>query len=231
MSERLKKARAMKAAACSPGDEESVPSDAPPLRLEWRDPSDLAENPKNWRLHPQEQVASLTDVLRHVGWAGACLFNERTGRLVDGHLRQKTAIEQGMEKVPVLIGSWTEEQEALILATLDPIAAQADADAVKLDELLRVVPNIGSEAIDAMLSKMAEEAGIVPPGDADMPDLPDGDKAPFQQMTFTLHDVQARTVKEAIEAAKERGGFEGSPNENSNGNALAHIAEAFLANG
>jgi len=58
--------------------------------------------------------------------------------------------------------------------------------------------------------------------------LPDGDKPPFQQMTFTLHDSQADVVRRALDAAKDAGDFDESPNENSNGNALARIAESFL---
>jgi hypothetical protein len=58
------------------------------------------------------------------------------------------------------------------------------------------------------------------------PELASGDREPFQQMTFTLHDEQAETIKAAIDKAKAAGGFSG-PNENSNGNALARIAEAY----
>jgi hypothetical protein len=47
-------------------------------------------------------------------------------------------------------------------------------------------------------------------------------------MTFTLHDSQADVVRRALDAAKDAGDFDGSPNENSNGNALARIAESFL---
>lgn len=57
--------------------------------------------------------------------------------------------------------------------------------------------------------------------------LPDGDRAPFQQMTFTLSDEQAETVKRALKAAQGEG-FSDTGNENSNGNALARIAEAYL---
>lgn len=63
-------------------------------------------------------------------------------------------------------------------------------------------------------------------GDA-LANLPDGDRAPFQQMTFTLHDLQAEQVKRAIQIA----GAMLPPNdlnENSNGNALAFICEAFI---
>jgi ParB-like chromosome segregation protein Spo0J len=110
----------------------------------------LAENPLNWRRHPAEQINALTDVIADVGWAGACLYNERTGRLIDGHARRKTAIDQGAELIPVLVGSWDEEQEKKILATLDPLAAMAAADEAKLAELLDGL-KFESEAVGRML--------------------------------------------------------------------------------
>lgn len=53
--------------------------------------------------------------------------------------------------------------------------------------------------------------------------LPDGDKAPFQQMTFTLADEQAEQIKNAIadiKATDEYKYCETMGNDNSNGNAL-----------
>lgn len=53
--------------------------------------------------------------------------------------------------------------------------------------------------------------------------LPDGDKAPFQQMTFTLADEQATQIKNAIDEIKRSEEYkyaETMGNENSNGNAL-----------
>jgi ParB family chromosome partitioning protein len=58
--------------------------------------------------------------------------------------------------------------------------------------------------------------------------LPQGDRAPFQQMTFTLHDTQAEQVREAVKISKAMGAFVDSKNENSNGNALARICEVFI---
>lgn len=133
----------------------------PALRLEWRSPAELAVNPKNWRQHPPEQEAALQALMSEVGWAGACLFNERTGRLIDGHLRQKVSLLNGADKIPVLVGSWDEETESKILLTLDPIAAMAEADAAKLDALLREVETSSME-LAAMLTELAEENGIVP---------------------------------------------------------------------
>ena len=59
--------------------------------------------------------------------------------------------------------------------------------------------------------------------------LPDEDRAPFRQMTFTLHDEQAEKVFEAIKLSKGMGAFIGSLNENSNGNALTRICELFIS--
>src|SRR5262249_40620838 len=134
----------------------------PPLRLEWRSPAELAENPRNWRHHPATQLTALADVIAEVGWAGACLLNERTGRLIDGHARKKIALRQGCQKVPVLIGSWDEQTEAKILATLDPIGTLAEADSAKLEALLREV-DTGSDALQQLLGDLARDAGIVPP--------------------------------------------------------------------
>ena len=53
--------------------------------------------------------------------------------------------------------------------------------------------------------------------------LPDGDKEPFQQMTFTLADAQAEQIKNAIANVKKTEEYnyvETFANENSNGNAL-----------
>ena len=57
----------------------------------------------------------------------------------------------------------------------------------------------------------------------DPPELKDGDRAPFQQMTFTLHDEQVEELNAAIKKANNEGGSTSAVNENSNGNALYEI--------
>lgn len=80
-----------------------------------------------------------------------------------------------------------------------------------------------------------EDMGIDIPSiddcETDMPDLASGDKEPFQQMTFTLADGQAETIKEAISKAKGDSNFEyvdKMGNENSNGNALFFVVQEWL---
>ena len=78
------------------------------------------------------------------------------------------------------------------------------------------------------LSELADRILAWNPDESDMPNLADGDRQPFQQMTFVLSDDQVETVKKAMQLAKDNGDFTGTINENSNGNALARIAEAYL---
>jgi len=57
--------------------------------------------------------------------------------------------------------------------------------------------------------------------------IPVGDKTPFQQMTFILHDSQVETIQAALKRAKSDVPDE-TPNKNSNGNALWIVCEAYL---
>lgn len=124
--------------------------------------SELLPNPKNWRTHPQAQQDALKGVLAEVGYADALLAREVEGgalMLIDGHLRAETTPDQ---EVPVLVLDVTEEEADKILATLDPLAAMAEASAEKLEELLGDVKT-NSEALDAMLKGLGENAGVTPP--------------------------------------------------------------------
>lgn len=198
--------------------------------LEYIHTRDLVAHPGNWREHPKAQADALLGVLKEVGIAGALLAyrSERQGGalvVIDGHLRKDAA----PQKWPVLILDVDDSEADYLLATHDPLAAMATADAGALDALLSSVQS-GEAAVQQMLNELAARSSV-PTGD-DWQDafggLPDEDRAPFQQMTFTLHDEQAEQVRVAIAAAKALGAFVDSPNENSNGNALARIAEVFI---
>jgi hypothetical protein len=138
------------------GQEKPERPEFPKLRLEYLDPADLEANPSNWRTHPAEQMQSLEAVIAEVGWAGALLVNERGGkrRLVDGHARKELFAGRG--PVPVLVGSWTDEQEKLILASLDPLAAMAEASKPELEKLMKEVGELyKAPAIKQMFDSLA----------------------------------------------------------------------------
>lgn len=116
-------------------------------------PGDLIPNERNWRIHPAAQQGALASVLDDVGWVGQVLVNRRTGHLVDGHLRVELALSRQEPSVPVTYVDLSEDEEALVLASLDPLAGMAVADAGKLRELLEGV-TISSDDLAAMLASL-----------------------------------------------------------------------------
>jgi hypothetical protein len=146
----------------------STPSVERPLRLEYRTPAELTDNRRNWKIHPPTQMRPRKAAIDSVGWAGALLFNEAewtgAGHLVDGHARKKLAGKN--ELVPVLIGSWSEEDERTILATLDPLGSLAEQDAAALASLLgeiKAAPAAAtSPALTDLMASLAPPAGAEP---------------------------------------------------------------------
>src|SRR5512146_2865149 len=112
---------------------------------------DLLPHPKNWRRHPASQRDAMQGILAEIGYADALLARETPEglMLIDGHLRAETTPDA---EVPVLVLDVTEAEADKILATLDPLAAMAQADTEKLDALLREVET-GNEAVAAMLEE------------------------------------------------------------------------------
>jgi len=134
-------------------------------------PDQLLANPRNWRIHPAAQQGALASVLDDVGWVGQVLVNRRTGHLVDGHLRVELALSRQEPSVPVTYVDLSESEEALVLASLDPLAAMAVADAGELRELLEGV-TISNDDLAAMLATLMpkDRAGRTDPDE--VPELP-----------------------------------------------------------
>lgn len=128
--------------------------------LEYIHTRDLVAHPGNWRDHPKAQADALLGVLKEVGIAGALLAyrSERQGGalvVIDGHLRKDAA----PTKWPVLVLDVNDEEADYLLATHDPLAAMATADAGALDALLSSVQS-GEAAVQAMLSQLAARSGL-----------------------------------------------------------------------
>lgn len=143
------------------------------LRLEYVDPATLGANPANWRRHPESQREAVKAAIDRAGWARPLLFNETTGRLIDGHLRRDMYAGTA---VPVLIGAWPADQESLLLATLDPLSSPAEVDPIAFDGLLRQLDVSSPELLD-LLGSIATDAGMYELGDDDENDAPKPKKA------------------------------------------------------
>jgi len=116
-------------------------------------PSTLIANPRNWRQHPGAQRKALAGALNEVGWVAQVIVNKRTGHLVDGHARVELALERNEPTVPVVYVDLSPDEEAVVLACLDPLAAMATADTEKLDALMREM-SVSDAALQEMFASM-----------------------------------------------------------------------------
>ena len=142
--------------------------------------------------------------------------------VLGGNMRLKACKDAGLKTIPIIKASnLTEEQQREFIIKDNLGYGEWDWQI------------IGSE----WDTKQLEEWGMDVPGfdfDSDKLTedfiLPDGDKAPFQQMTFTLADQQAEVIKNAIADIKQTEEYkyaETFGNENSNGNALYLIVATW----
>jgi DNA modification methylase len=136
-------------------------------------PGELIANPRNWRAHPAEQQRALSGALAEVGWVAEVLVNRTTSHVVDGHLRIELALSRDEPAIPVTYVELTETEERLVLASLDPIGAMADADALALESLLADLEPADAD-LRAFIDGLAGQHGI----DAVYAGLVDADEAP-----------------------------------------------------
>lgn len=185
---------------------------------------------RNARTHSPEQVAQLAASITEFGFLNPILVDSKDG-IIAGHGRLAAAKDMGLAEVPVVVlDHLSEAQKRAYVLADNKLALNAGWDEGLLSaELL----DLGDMDFDVSLIGFSEEElkQLMPEIEKldAMPELADGEKEPLQQMTFTLHDDQAEIVKEAIEKAKAMGPFVDTGNENSNGNALARVAELFLS--
>lgn len=99
-------------------------------------PDDLLANPNNWRVHPKYQQDALGGALTQIGWIAPVIVNQRTGYVVDGHLRVALAISNDEPAVPIAFVDLTDEEEQIALATFDPITSLAVTDEQILASLM-----------------------------------------------------------------------------------------------
>ena len=179
--------------------------------------TDIKSNPNNPRIIKDDKfkklVASIKEFPQMLSLRPIVVNDDMI--VLGGNMRLKACKEAGLKEVPVIKASDLneEQQKAFIIKDnvgygewdWDMLANEWDAE-----ELVEWGLDIPSYDINA--SELGTDF-----------DLPNGDKSPFQQMTFTLADEQAIQIQNAIQDIKMTDEYkyaETMGNENSNGNAL-----------
>ena len=136
----------------------------PRMRLEGRDPRTLQPHPQNFRKHSSLQRSTFSGFLNDVGWVAPLIFNEQTGRLIDGHMRREEAIERNLESVPVVIVDLPPHKESEVLYFFDRIGAMAMADE-NLEAAVAAQIQTDEEALAALLAGQADPLSVDDPDD------------------------------------------------------------------
>jgi hypothetical protein len=180
---------------------------------------------RNSRTHSESQVAQIAGSIREFGFTNPVLIDGENG-IIAGHGRIMAAQKLGLAEVPCIrLDHLTETQRKAYVIADNKLALNSGWDEAMLSLELADLRELD---FDLNLTGFTdEELGQFDVEEAGMPELADGDKQPFQQMTFTVHDEQAEDVQAAIAKAKSMGHGESAVNENSNGNALAFICQSF----
>jgi len=142
--------------------------------------------------------------------------------VLGGNMRLKACEAAGLTEVPVVFAdNLTPEQEREFIIKDNSSFGEWDWDLLAnewdVDQLQEWGMDIGG--FDLSPDEFDESF-----------ELPDGDKSPFQQMTFTMADEQQTIIKNAIADIKKTEEYkyvETFGNENSNGNALYLIVSQW----
>ena len=185
----------------------------------------IIPHPKNPNVHPDKQIERLAKIIEYQGQRSPIVISTRSGFITKGHGRLAAIKKLGWENIAVDFQDY--ENDAMEWS--DIVADNAIAEWATLDKDL-IIGELETLDLDIELLGI-EDFDMQKVGEVDMPELPSGDKQPFQQKTFTLHDEQVDTVDEAIEKVKTKykEAYSNEVNENSNGNAIAYICELFIS--
>jgi ParB-like chromosome segregation protein Spo0J len=203
------------------------------MKLEKIKISELSCDPANARKHPDRNIETIVASLKRFGQQKPIVIDS-TNVVRAGNGTLEAARSMGWTEIDCVRTS-LKGSDAIAYAIADNRTAELaewddDVLAASLNGLLADDPDLLNAAgfSDEELMKMLDQFNaeeIAPPG------LAEGDREPFRQMTFTVHDSQFEVIEAALKAAKSQGGGESAVNENSNGNALAFICNAYTSKG
>jgi len=178
--------------------------------------SEIKPNPNNPRLIKDEKFAKLVNSIK--GFPEMLEIRPIVVNsdmiVLGGNMRLKACKEAGLKEIPVIFADdLTEEQQREFIIKDNVGFGEWDWEMIANEW---EPEQLQDWALDLPGFDNVEDLG------EDF-SLPDGDKAPFQQMTFTLADEQAEQIQNAIQDIKQTEEYkyaETMGNENSNGNAL-----------
>ena len=188
--------------------------------IKYKDINSLISAEYNPRQLKKEQYQNIKESLQRFGFVDPVIINKNKDRkniIIGGHQRVKVAKDLEYIEVPCLELDLTLDKEKELNIRLNKNVGEWDYD---------ILANLFdfNELMDWGFTD--EDLKLFDNGYDDEFVLPDGDKEPFRQITFTLSDEQYEVVEAALKKAKKND-FSETENENSNGNAIWWICNSY----
>jgi hypothetical protein len=183
--------------------------------------NEVKSNPNNPRVIKDEKFQKLVQSLKDFpDMAEVRPIVVNTDMIVlGGNMRLKAMKEAGWKDVPIEIVDWPEDKQREFVIKDNVGYGEWDWELIVKDWPEAEEWGIDLPGFDLNANEMGDSFT-----------LPDGDKAPFQEMSFKLADAQAEVIKNALADIKQTDEYkyaETHGNENSNGNALYLIVATW----
>jgi Predicted transcriptional regulators len=180
--------------------------------------ADIHPYKKNPRKN-DEAVAGVAASIKEFGFLVPIVI-DREHEIVCGHTRYRAAKQLGITEIPCVIADELSEDQIRAFRLADNKVgetAQWDMDLLPL-ELAEIVMPMADFGFDA----------ITPDDFSESFTLDAGEKKPFQQISITVHDEQAKLILAAIKYVYDQKSVtETFTNENHNGNGLYEVVRQW----
>jgi len=187
------------------------------MKAELFDIEDIKLNPNNPRTITKVQKEKLMKSIKEFPQMLNIrpLVVDEDNMVLGGNMRYQTLVELGYKQVPVIKAmDLTPEQKQEFIIKDNIAFGEWDWDVLQTEWEMETLWDWGLDSGGFEVDKNLFDTNFK---------LAEGDKSPFQQITFTLSDEQHTIVKNAMSDIKQTEEFkycETFGNENSNGNAL-----------
>jgi len=185
-------------------------------------------NPRKDLISSDAEYQKIKKSIETFGYIDPAIVNKDM-TVIGGHQRIKVLKDLGYTEIDCVITDIDKTQEKALNIALNKISGEWDMSALKnllqeLDtgEIDVLLTGFDFDEIEKLMTQFCTDDDY-----GTEFSLPDGDKSPFQQITFTLADFQAEFIKEKLKEAKENNDIETFGNENSNGNALFRMVKEW----
>ena len=183
----------------------------------------IKENPHNPRTITEDKFRKLVKSLQQFPemLEARPIVVDENNVVLGGNMRLKAAKEAGLQEVPIFRSEWSHDRNSEFIIKDNVGFGEWDWDLLANEWEAYDLEDWG---LDVWVPE------IDPESLSDGFELSEGDKPPFQSLTFTLSDAQAEYLKERLAEVKQDPAFQdmdAAENDNSNGNALSLLSQQW----